>query len=859
MKHLSYFLLGAAGLLLASCTNDDLQSPDSNSDGYSTLVLDVEIPSLQTRAFGDGTTATYLQYGIYEVNNDVLNLIGEPVEVELEGKQKKIELQLLNQKNYKIVFWAGADKRGFSGSSKLSPYQVSFDTNGVIMTCDQSTSYPNTKYWKINNDNLDAFFTTKDIYLNGNLTDNVELKRATAQINIGTNDYDKAKELGLFEKIEDLNVEVRVENVYSKLNLVTGEVSDPINKKFYFGDIDQNFIQQTFPVEGEYQYLGLVYAIVSPEQELVSLSYGYDTKSSTLNADDHKITNVPVQRNHRTNIYGSLFTDVMTINVSIDESFDDPEYNQNLDNMISEGVFYDEKTKTYTITTASGLAWIRDHNNNLSNSESGMNGYIVELGADIDLNNDLWEPMNNCEGIFDGKNFTISNFSVDQTQNKDASAGFFSTGRGTIKNLTIENADVKGNYKAGAVAGDGMCATFENVHVKNSTILSLPWKKDGINYDDGNNSGGIVGYLSCEPNGGITNCSVENSTVKGFRKVGGLTGYATAYDKDPKTIEGNTVKNVKVIVDKITNSYNKEEELGGELVGGIGKNITLSNNNIENVTVGVIKTNESGQFLVNKIGDLEILAIMGASYYAGKTILLENDMDLEGKDFNTVAFWSSNRATFDGQDHTISNIKLKEGRKGLFGATQANIKNLKVKGLKGDVGYDDAFVGLISNLYGDIENVHVEDVDINPSFENNPTLSYQVGGIVGIFNSGNMKNCSVKNAKLSGGSEVGGLTGDINETPNRTIEDCYVENITIYTKAAFFGLLTGNLHASGIKFKNCKYSGTNKYTFGTSQVDQDLNMGIRYPQAAFTWNETNVTKGIKSFDDWAKLWQPSNN
>ena len=67
MKKQSYFLLGATGLLLASCANEEVIDLGL-LEGETTVNFTIEAPqSMHTRAFGDGTTATNLKYQLYKL------------------------------------------------------------------------------------------------------------------------------------------------------------------------------------------------------------------------------------------------------------------------------------------------------------------------------------------------------------------------------------------------------------------------------------------------------------------------------------------------------------------------------------------------------------------------------------------------------------------------------------------------------------------------------------------------------------------------------------------------------------------------------------------------------------------------
>ncbi len=94
-------------------------------------------------------------------------------------------------------------------------------------------------------------------------------------------------------------------------------------------------------------------------------------------------------------------------------------------------------------------------------------GYIV-LGNDIDfkdvaITNQHKLRLYNFEGVFDGKNHTISNFSVGtSTTNQCGFIGCLGAG-GVVKNLRLENVTV--NNRSGAIAFLN-CGTIENVYVK---------------------------------------------------------------------------------------------------------------------------------------------------------------------------------------------------------------------------------------------------------------------------------------------------------------------------------------------------------------------------------------------------------
>ncbi len=227
----------------------------------------------------------------------------------------------------------------------------------------------------------------------------------------------------------------------------------------------------------------------------------------------------------------------------------------------------------------------------------GFPRQTVRLTADITLTSD-WTPMaGKFHGIFDGDGHTISGLVINDTT---AETGFFRnsghSGNGfEVKNLTFVNPSVtsSGSY-VGVLVGQADCVTITNVTVNNPTVSCT--QNDG----KGGNVGGLIGSLNnnvtapearstisgCSVNGGtisctgsdgrmvggligqalryltITDCSVSDTIISGYRKIGGLIGQANeAY----VTCTGVNVSGV-TLESRATTSYEKDLTMGG-LVG----------------------------------------------------------------------------------------------------------------------------------------------------------------------------------------------------------------------------------------------------------------------------------------------------
>ena len=293
---LSSFTIAAAALLVTSC-NDEMDNGLKTGD-EGTVTFTAQLPSeMGTRAFADGLTAKHLQYAVYEagqstplkVFDDETTVVGE---AEMVNLKKSVTLKLTSGKSYDVIFWADA--------TTDSPY-----------TFNPASREVSVDYSKVNNnsDNCDAFFKKETITVSGNQSVDVKLTRPFAQVNIGTDDFDAAKASGL----EVTQTEV-VAKAFATLNLATGEVADEADRTFTMKAIP-TASDGEFPVAGGYKYLSMDYLLVGADKATVDVVFNYG------GPQNRTFTNVPVQRNYRTNIYGSLLTNTTDFNVVIEPAF----------------------------------------------------------------------------------------------------------------------------------------------------------------------------------------------------------------------------------------------------------------------------------------------------------------------------------------------------------------------------------------------------------------------------------------------------------------------------------------------------------------------------------------------------------
>ena len=290
-KRILIGMMAAAMVLAPSCQNDlDLAQ---NAGEAAVVTFSVGTPEIATRSFSDGQTATVLQYAVYDAaGNELKDLT--VTDAEIHGSTT-VNLQLTTGNTYSVIFWAAAEN---------APYTV--DLNAKTMTVDYTNAVSN-------DENRDAFYKYHTFTVSGAQTETIELKRPFAQLNVGTNDFTASKKAGYAPAYSYVKVPVS-----TVLNLVDGTVDQAGAVEFALAAIPTG---ETFPVSG-YEYISMNYLLVAADKEVVDVTFGYSENAQTVEKT-RTVGSVPVQRNHRTNIYGQLLTSDVDVNVEIEPDYDE--------------------------------------------------------------------------------------------------------------------------------------------------------------------------------------------------------------------------------------------------------------------------------------------------------------------------------------------------------------------------------------------------------------------------------------------------------------------------------------------------------------------------------------------------------
>lgn len=270
----------------------------------------------------------------------------------------------------------------------------------------------------------------------------------------------------------------------------------------------------------------------------------------------------------------------------------------------------------------------------------------------------------------------------------------------------------------------------------------------------------------------------------------------------------------------------------------------------------------AGAYLINSLDELKMFAkyVNTGTTFKNKTVKLNADINM-----SDITNWEPIskgknvfQGTFDGQNKTISNLKIHRSDSvvGLFATTEGKVQNIKFHNV--DVYGENAAAvvgrtssaienvhltgvikivgccftgGIVGNGYGLVNNCSViadENSDSYVKGDNHSDPSHWtiVGGIRGFCGEGNVitTNVTVKNIAVEGYSAIGGIIGNLhysNTIENATIENCAVRSTQDSTYAGNVGGIIGRtVNGNAITIKNCKMVNTTVATAYDAYADK---------------------------------------
>ena len=304
-------LLFSAGMLAFSCSSDDLTVTSSSTDEVTVTFTVSQASSVQTRStYSDGLTATTLTYAVYDAEGNLLEDLTTTKANAFNGTSTSttVSIQLAAGNDYQVLFWAVAPD---------SPYEITFDDQSAAVT------YADQSALLCNSEDYDAFFAIKSISVTGTASESVVLERPFAQINVGASDLEAYEASFDDDEATVEQTKLVLTNVATAMDLYSSEVTVDSDTEltFAFNAIPDG---QTFPVtDDDYDYMAMAYVMAADEQSLADVTFYFDPEDEESSA--REISNVPLQRNYQTNIYGDILTKTASFQVDIN-----PDYGETL-------------------------------------------------------------------------------------------------------------------------------------------------------------------------------------------------------------------------------------------------------------------------------------------------------------------------------------------------------------------------------------------------------------------------------------------------------------------------------------------------------------------------------------------------
>ena len=716
-KNLFMSMLAMAGMLLAtSCSQEELLPQPSNGDFVNATFTIGTTDGIGTRAtIGNGTKADKVACAVYDAEGTELTDLYKVVNV--VDMKATYEVRLAKGQNYRVAF--------FAYNSAADAYNVQ-DLKNITVKGDQNS----------NIENRDAFTNYVDVEATVNaINKNVTLYRPFAQLNLGVDntELEAARKAG----VVIAKSKIVVTNVYNQFSAYDNAVvatAEPMTMTFAMNAIPTERLEVDVNRDGTiandetFNYLALNYLLVGDagtEKSLTDVEFVWENadKSKTNNPTTHFL-NIPVQRNYRTNIIGSLLTNPATFNIIIDADFiDSPEK----DYIVS--VWDGESVETPTvdannvirISSAAELVGLMEVTGN-----SIFIGKTIELQCNIDLGHHRVKGIgsgSNFAGVFDGKGFTISNFEVD-ARDRSYYAGLFNqvSHGGTIKNLTVANATIKGNSMVGAVASSlDSDAVVENCKAINCTLIGV--KKVGS----------VVGYSAGST---VKDNYAENCVVEYYEKE---AGEVLGFENIGSTVSGNTFNNITFIGHTVALQREMTPDANGVIT--LNKDYIVDGNWTSLALSGDV-TIEGNGHIIKGINQPLVAGTSGINITVNDLTITESEIGVAAKEngLGTAAFISyidySGKASFNNCHLLNSKVTGNERAAALVAfseASEVSIKNCSV--VKCEFKAVGGAAGLVAYTRSTttVENSKVENTTVEAT-EDRTGKKALAGAVIGTVN-----------------------------------------------------------------------------------------------------------------------------
>ena len=259
--------------------------------------------NIDSRTISDGLKANTLKFAVFE-NGTEIHALAQTVAV--ADKKATINTKLVKGHTYSFVFWAQNSACTAYNTTDMSAITVDYAAN-------------------CNDETRDAFYKMDSFTVTEAFEKTEVLTRPFAQINFLADDAAGVNDVDAYKS------KVTVTGVPTTLNTLDGTVS---------GTTDVTFALATIPGETlagyeTYKYVAMNYILAATDKDMKD-QVVLTVNDGTADVNTVTVANCPVQRNYRTNIFGSLFTLNGKFNIEINPIYGTPDYEIDM-----SGTYYD--------------------------------------------------------------------------------------------------------------------------------------------------------------------------------------------------------------------------------------------------------------------------------------------------------------------------------------------------------------------------------------------------------------------------------------------------------------------------------------------------------------------------------------
>lgn len=318
------WLLAIASLLMitTACSNENNEPVISTDEANVTFTVNLD--GIDSRAISDGTTVDQLVFAVYDDEGNELPALRQN-DIQIDDKQATVTTKVAMGQKYSFAFWAQKSGNTFYNTTDLKDIVVSY------------TGFAN-------DENRDAFTASWSIEkVTGPINKTITLTRPFAQVDYVCSLDEWTNLVNSNYKLVGTDLTI-ASGAYTHYNVLTGEASQPTDQPITLAlsnywqshQIDTyNFCgfvsskpgetyQDVFTTtDGDKFWLSMNYILATPQATNLGNSsmkiYAWGTNGPT--PQEVAVDQLPIKRNHRTVVYVSNLTTMVSVWIQINSNF----------------------------------------------------------------------------------------------------------------------------------------------------------------------------------------------------------------------------------------------------------------------------------------------------------------------------------------------------------------------------------------------------------------------------------------------------------------------------------------------------------------------------------------------------------